>query len=43
MPVSKVIELKKQYLAKNKHYISAPIEAFTQISSSEKITKLFQS
>ena len=42
MPTSKVIELRKQYLVKDKHYISLPIESFIQIANTEKITKLFQ-
>lgn len=42
MPVSKVIELRRKFLVKDRHYISTPIEEFTQISSTEKITKLFQ-
>ncbi|MDP3728477.1 MAG: hypothetical protein Q8R18_03400 [bacterium] len=41
IPVGKVLELRKQFLVRDKHYISAPINAFTQIAGSEKITKLF--
>ena len=42
MPMTKVLELRKQYLVKDKHYISLPMESFIQIPNTEKITKLFQ-
>ncbi len=42
MPMTKVLELRKQYLVKEKHYISIPMESFIQIPNTEKITKLFQ-
>ena len=41
IPVSKVVELKEYYLVKEKNYISAPMESFTQLSMHEKIIKLF--
>ncbi len=42
MPMTKVLELRKQYLVKEKQYISLPIESFIQIPNTERITKLFQ-
>ena len=40
LPISKAVELRKKYLVKEKNYISAPIDSFTQLSNNENFTKL---
>jgi hypothetical protein len=38
--ITKIISM-KHFLVKDKHYFSLPIEEFKQVSSNEKITKIF--
>ncbi|MBI5797745.1 hypothetical protein HZA98_02455 [Candidatus Woesearchaeota archaeon] len=42
IPMTKVQELKEQFLVRKKGYISTPIQSFTQLSMHENISKLFQ-
>ena len=41
--IATVIERRKRFLVKEKQYLSVPIKDFIPISTTEKITKLFQS
>ena len=41
--ITTVLQLRKRFLVKEKQYISAPIEYFIPIATTEKITKIFQS
>ena len=43
IPVSKILELRKKYLIKNKNYISLPINECIQLSTNEKLTKVVAS
>ena len=42
IPVSRVMELRNQYLVKAKNYISTPIDEFIQVSCSENLKKIFK-
>jgi hypothetical protein len=39
---TRVTDLKKRFLVKNKGYVSVPISEFVQVASSEKFTKIFR-